>query len=57
LAPSRTSPCPATTSPPPTEASSENPRKVGVDVNAWNDGLAAAGVLGVIKALARARPS
>lgn len=28
---------------------SESPRQVGVDVNAWADGLAAAGVLGVIK--------
>jgi len=35
---------------------SENPRKVGVDVNAWNDGLAAAGVLASSR-LARARPS
>jgi len=28
---------------------SGNPRQVGVDVNAWTDGLRAAGVLGVIK--------
>jgi len=28
---------------------SADPRQVGVDVNAWNDGLTAAGVLGVIK--------
>lgn len=28
---------------------SADPRKVGIDVNAWNDGLDAAGVLGVIK--------
>jgi len=28
---------------------SADPRQVGVDVNAWNDGLSAAGVLGVIK--------
>jgi len=28
---------------------SPDPDRVGVDVNAWNDGLAAAGVLGVIK--------
>ena len=28
---------------------SVDPRQVGVDVNAWNDGLDAAGVLGVIK--------
>jgi beta-N-acetylhexosaminidase len=26
-----------------------SPRQVGVDVNAWNDGLSAAGVLGVVK--------
>jgi beta-N-acetylhexosaminidase len=28
---------------------SDDPRQVGVDVNAWNDGLKAAGVLGVVK--------
>jgi beta-N-acetylhexosaminidase len=28
---------------------SDDPREVGVDVNAWNDGLRAAGVLGVVK--------
>ncbi|MEP7193223.1 MAG: glycoside hydrolase family 3 N-terminal domain-containing protein [Actinomycetota bacterium] len=28
---------------------SENPRQVAVDVNAWNDGLRAAGVIGVVK--------
>lgn len=28
---------------------SDSPRQVGVDVNAWNDGLEAGGVLGVIK--------
>lgn len=28
---------------------STDPQRVGVDVNAWNDGLAAAGVLGVVK--------
>ena len=28
---------------------SDDPREVGVDVNAWNDGLSAAGVAGVIK--------
>lgn len=28
---------------------SADPRQVGVDVNAWNDGLRAAGVLGVVK--------
>ena len=28
---------------------SKNPRQVGIAVNAWNDGLRAAGVLGVVK--------